>query len=247
MQIIPAIDLRDKKVVRLYRGMYDQQTVYSDDPAAIAMQWKEQGATLLHIVDLDGALNGVPSNLDVVKTIVEKVKLNVHFGGGVRSRESIDMAFSAGVHRVLMSTKVFEDPRFLSALPDETRRRIIVSIDSKSGIVMEKGWKDQTNISIFEGVKLVESSGIETAVVTDVASDGTLGGPNLEMLSIILETTKMKIIAAGGITTLDDIAQLMLLKKKHDNLYGGIIGKALYEGKINLKEAIRCASQETEA
>ncbi|MCK4994188.1 MAG: 1-(5-phosphoribosyl)-5-[(5-phosphoribosylamino)methylideneamino]imidazole-4-carboxamide isomerase [Candidatus Omnitrophica bacterium] len=240
--VYPAIDLRNGKVVRLYKGLYNKETIYSEDPVDIAKQWKAAGTQVLHIIDLDGAFVGKSKNLGVVKRIISECKLNVHLGGGIRSKEAIEQAINAGVHRVIMSTKIFQDKNFLSSLSEELKDKILVSIDSKDGVVMDKGWRGQTSLSVMEALRVVEVFGIKTCVVTDITQDGTLMGPNVLSLEKILSSTKMKIIAAGGMSSLDDVKTMAQIKKKHANLNGVIIGKALYEGKIDLKEAIDCAS-----
>lgn len=240
--INPAIDLRNGNVVRLYKGLYDKETIYSEDPVAIAKKWKAAGAQMLHIIDLDGALIGESKNLEVVKEIITECQLNVHLGGGIRSKEAIEQAVHAGVHRVIMSTRIFQDKSFLPGLSKELRQKIIVSIDCKEEMVMDKGWTGETSLSVKEAIGLVEAEGINTCIVTDVTQDGTLMGPNIALLESILKTTRMNIIAAGGMSSIDDVKSIVEVKKKYINLYGVIIGKALYEGKIDLKEAISCAS-----
>jgi phosphoribosylformimino-5-aminoimidazole carboxamide ribotide isomerase len=241
MIITPAIDIRKGKVVRLFRGLYNKETVYSQNPLAVAQQWKQEGAEILHIIDLDGAFYGEPRNVESIEQIIATVNVKVHVGGGIRSIESIERLLAKGVHRVIMSTKVFEDVTFLKSLKKNIRSKIIVSIDSKSGLVLDKGWTRQTALSVPEAVKLVEDSGINLAVITDVSTDGTLAGPNTALLSSVLAKTSINIITAGGISGIEDIKTLRRLKNDHDNLYGVIIGKALYEGNFTLKEALRYA------
>ncbi|MCG2711468.1 MAG: 1-(5-phosphoribosyl)-5-[(5-phosphoribosylamino)methylideneamino]imidazole-4-carboxamide isomerase [Candidatus Omnitrophica bacterium] len=241
LTVTPAIDLRNGNVVRLYRGLYNEETIYSKNPLDIAMQWKENGAQILHIIDLDGAFFGQLKNLDVVKKIIKKCKLKVHLGGGIRTKKAIEEAISAGVHKVIMSTRIFQDKSFLFGIKQSLRDKIIVSIDSKEGIVLDKGWRAQTRLSVKEALEIVEGAGIKTCVVTDIALDGTLMGPNVGLLEEILSSTKMKIIAAGGMSSIEDVKAMRQIQRKYVNLCGVIIGKALYEGKINLKEAIDCA------
>ncbi len=242
LTVNPAIDLRNGNVVRLYKGLYNQETIYSDDPLKIAEKWMDAGAQTLHIIDLDGARTGKLVNLNIVKKIINACDLKIQLGGGIRSKEAIEEAINAGVHRVIMSTRIFQDNNFLASLSHELKKRIIVSIDCKDGIVMDKGWSRQTSLSVLQAIKIVEDSGIKTCVVTDVAQDGTLKGPNVELIKNILSSTKMDIIAAGGMSTIDDVKTMTAIGNKYVNLNGVIIGKALYEGKIDLKEAINCAS-----
>ncbi|MFH1094437.1 MAG: 1-(5-phosphoribosyl)-5-[(5-phosphoribosylamino)methylideneamino]imidazole-4-carboxamide isomerase [Candidatus Omnitrophota bacterium] len=241
LMVIPAIDLRKGNVVRLYRGLYNKETIYSENPVEIAKQWKDNGAQILHIIDLDGALSGELKNLEVIKKIIKESDLKIHLGGGIRSKENIEEAIRIGVHKVIMSTRIFQDKSFLPGLNQRLRDKIIVSIDSKAGLVLDKGWTGQTRLSVKEAIGIVAKAGIKICVVTDISQDGTLMGPNLQLLEEILSSTKMKIIAAGGMSSIEDIKTLRQIQTKHINLYGVIIGKALYEGKINLKEAIDCA------
>lgn len=242
MQVIPAIDIREGRVVRLYRGLYNRQTVYSNDPAEVAKRWKDEGANILHVIDLDGAIYGSPKNL---KSVIEIVKQGVfvHLGGGLRSKETIEMAFKMGVNKVIISTKVFEDDKFLGSFKKDELERIIVSVDSKAGIVLDKGWINLTKLSVNEAIEKIEKIGIKFAVVTDISCDGTLHGLNISLLEEVLAITKMKIIASGGIANLDDIKTLCRLTHTYKNLFGVITGKALYEGKLKLKEAIDCGNK----
>ena len=242
MIITPAIDIRNGNVVRLFKGMYDNETIYSENPVEFAEKWKNQGARILHIIDLDGAFFGESRNMDIIEKIISQVGLNVHLGGGIRTKEAVLKALEVGVHKVIMSTKIFEDDGFLSGIDVKTRERIIVSIDVKNGVVMDKGWTSATSLTVAQAIKKIESAGARTAVVTDVSNDGTLEGPNLELLEQVLSSTSLDIIAAGGMSKIEDIKQLKQLSMKYNNLYGTIIGKALYENKIDLKEAISCAS-----
>ncbi len=241
MIITPAIDIRKGNVVRLLRGLYNKQTIYSTDPLSFAQKWKDQGAEILHIIDLDGAFYGESKNMDVIEKIIKQIGLKVHLGGGLRTEEAIKKVFALGVHKVIISTKVFEDDKFLSKLDEYTRSKVIVSIDSKSGVVLDKGWTGQTDLTVSQAVQQIENQGVKTAVITDVSSDGTLNGPNVELLTQVLISTKMKILCAGGISCIEDIKALNKLSLDYGNLYGTIIGKALYEEKIDLKEAINCA------
>ena len=241
MLITPAIDLRDGKVVRLFRGSYAKETVYSDDPLAVAEQWKQQGAEILHIIDLDGALQGKPVNSRIIAKIIKKTGIKVHTGGGIRSMKNIQTLLDKGVFRVIMSTKVFDDDDFMSGIAPDMKEKIIVSIDAKAGVVMNKGWTEQTVLTAQDAIRKVEQSGITMAIVTDVSSDGTLSGPNLSLLTGVLANTRVNILCAGGISGIEDIKTLRRLENDYNNLFGVIIGKALYEGKIDLKEAIDCA------
>ncbi len=255
MIIIPAIDLLGGQVVRLLRGEYDKETVYDKEPLNVAKRWQSQGAEIIHIVDLDGSLHGELKNLKFAQEIIQTLRIKVHYGGGVRSTEDIKTIFKAGVHRVIIGTMAFKDASFLekAAQDSDLKNRldnIIVSIDAKQSpdksdyILQAAGWT-QASLQTSQGAitKLKETK-INMAVVTDINRDGTLSGPNIELLESILKVTDLKIIASGGVSCLADIKNLKKLSDKYNNLYGAIIGKALYEERVNLKEAIDYAKKE---
>ncbi len=241
MIIFPAVDIRRGNVVRLYKGLYTKETIYSRDPVAFAKKWKDEGAEFLHIVDMDGAFYGKSKNLPIIIDIVKKLNIEVQVGGGIRSREAIENLLNNGVSRVVMSTKVFQDEDFLPGLGKALLSRVVVSIDSKSGMVLDRGWTGLTNLTVAEAVKKVEDMGVKTAIITDASCDGTLTGPNIQLLEQILSTSRMNIIAAGGVSSIADVQNLAEISQTRKKLQGAIIGKALYEEKINLKEAIDCA------
>lgn len=241
MQIIPAIDLKNGKVVRLTRGDYENVTVYSEDSRAVAKRWESQGAGALHVVDLDGALAGHPQNTDKVIEIVEAVKIPVELGGGLRSINSISYAFDIGVARAVLGSKVVQDIDFITTAIKRYKERIIVSIDSKDGIVMLEGWRKKSTIKGIDLAKRMEEEGASALIYTDIAVDGTLSGPNFKRLDDFLSNVNIPVIVAGGISSLDDIKKLYALNRR--NLSGVIVGKALYEGAIDLKEAISICSR----
>lgn len=235
--------------MRLYQGEYDKETVYDTAPLKTAQLWQEQGAGILHIVDLDGARYGELKNLSFIKEIIKKLNINVHYGGGVRTLDDIKTVFDAGVYRVIIGTKAFTDENFLAGISGDKQlrpylNRIIVSIDAKQApdksgyLVCTAGWTGQTQCTSREALKKLEDAGIGMAVVTDISRDGTLSGPNLEFLKEMLTSTSVQIIASGGISSLDDVRALKRLE--YFNLFGAITGKALYEGKFKLREAIDC-------
>ncbi|MBI4846374.1 MAG: 1-(5-phosphoribosyl)-5-[(5-phosphoribosylamino)methylideneamino]imidazole-4-carboxamide isomerase [Candidatus Omnitrophica bacterium] len=242
MIVIPAFDLKKGNVVRLFRGLYNKETIYSPDPVQVAKKWEKDGAEFLHIIDLDGAFFGEPKNLAVVEKIVKEVNLKVHFGGGIRSEETVKKVLSIGAHKVIMSTKIFEDSSFIENIGKNFAKKIIVSIDAKAGIVLDRGWTNQTELTVEQALKKVEAMGIRMAVLTDISCDGALSGPNIGLLEDVLSKTKIDIIASGGVSSLADIKAVSKLEKNHKNLLGIICGKALYEGRFKLKEAIDCAS-----
>lgn len=240
MKIIPAIDIKDGKVVRLTQGMADQVTVYSDDPLEVARRWDAFGVELIHVVDLDGALGGKIQNFDAIKRVAEGIKSKVEVGGGIRDIETIKMILSAGADKVCIGTKAL-DPEFLENVGRSFKNRIVVSIDAKDGIVYSKGWIHKTKTSAIDLAKEAEKIGITTIIYTDITRDGMLQGPNIRSLKELLSATHLDVIASGGISSIKDVKDLQALEK--DGLRGMIIGKALYENKIDLAEAIKVCSQ----
>lgn len=241
MKIIPAIDLKDGKVVRLTRGDYDKVKVYSEDPADMAKKWQSQGAEILHVVDLDGALAGEERNSASILKIIESTSIPVELGGGLRNFEAIEKAFSIGVSRVVLGSKAVEEIDFVKKAIAKYKEKIIISIDSKKGLVMLRGWTKASSVSAADLAKSAEELGASAVIYTDIARDGTLSGPDYSGLEELLDKVNIQVIAAGGIKSLDDIKRLLNLRRK--NLAGVIVGKALYEGTLDLKEAVRLCSQ----
>jgi len=237
MIIFPAIDIKDGKVVRLFQGQFDKVTEYDDEPVLVAKKWEEQGAQWLHLVDLDGAQSGVIKNLEIVTNIAESVKIPTQMGGGIRSEEDITRLFSAGVQRVILGTKVIENLDFLKKLLSKWQEKIAVSLDCSNGMVAQRGWTKVTNIKAIDFAKELEALGLQCLIYTDIAKDGTLKGPNFEGLNEILDTVNIPVIASGGIASIDDIKKLCKLKSK--GLIGAITGKAIYDGTLDLKEALK--------
>lgn len=237
MLIIPAIDIKDGSVVRFIQGRLEKK-VYSKDPVKTASHWVRQGARLIHVVDLDGAITGVPKNLDIVREIVNKHGVPVQFGGGVRKIETIRKLLDYGIFRVIISTKAVEDKIFLKAAFKEFKEKIIVSVDAKNDQLLIKGWQissKSTGILVF--ITRLKEIGFKQLIYTDTSRDGTLKGPNIRGIKKLLKETRMEIIASGGVSCLEDIRKLKILEK--GGLTGVILGKALYEGKFTLKEAQR--------
>ncbi|MBP7056470.1 MAG: 1-(5-phosphoribosyl)-5-[(5-phosphoribosylamino)methylideneamino]imidazole-4-carboxamide isomerase [Candidatus Omnitrophica bacterium] len=235
MRIIPAIDLRGGKVVRLSQGMADRETVYSDSPVDIAVKWAETGVDMIHIVDLDGAFEGELRNLPVVKDIVRTVKPRIELGGGMRDEASIQMALDAGVDKVVIGTRAL-DRRFLEKIVVIHGKKIVVGLDARAGMVRTKGWTSETDIKAIELARSIEASGVKTVNYTDISRDGMLEGPNIESLRELLRAVDMDIVAAGGVSTIEDVRNLKGIES--EGLSGIIIGKALYEGRIDLREAM---------
>jgi len=234
MLVIPAIDLKNGKVVRLLQGRYEEATIYSQDPLKIAKEWQKQGAERLHVVDLDGALEGEPKNIDVLRQIVENTQLAVEFGGGLRRREDIASIISIGAKWAILGTKACEDLDFVKDVFAEFGEQIIVSIDVKLGKVAGRGWTETTQIEDVDLVKRLQDIGVKSFIYTDISRDGTLSGCNVEGVKKVLEATGASIICSGGISTMEDIKNLKALGPQ--GLIGIIIGKALYEEKIHLTQ-----------
>ncbi|MDD4979861.1 MAG: 1-(5-phosphoribosyl)-5-[(5-phosphoribosylamino)methylideneamino]imidazole-4-carboxamide isomerase [Candidatus Omnitrophica bacterium] len=237
MLIIPAIDLKDGCVVRYTQGRFDKK-VYSRDPLKTARHWQKQGARLIHIVDLDGAISGKPKNLDIVKKIVKEIDVPVQFGGGVRNEIIIKTLLDCGIWRIILGTKAVEDKGFLEKSFKKFKDKIIVSLDAKANRVLAKGWQSNSaSVDILKLACRLKQIGFKQVIYTDILKDGTLKGPNIKGIKSIIKETGLGVIASGGISSLADISKLRLLDKKE--LVGVIIGKALYEGKFTLAEAIK--------
>ncbi len=236
MRIIPAIDLIGGETVRLLQGEYDRMLNYEISPQNAALKWESMGAELIHIVDLDGAKKGNPENLPVVREIVKTLKIPVELGGGFRTGENISEALDAGVWRVIIGSRAFEDMDFARRVVKEFGARVIFSMDIKALKPSVRGWKKTLNLEISDILSFFASLGVKEIIYTDIESDGMLSGPNIDNLKRILSETDIKIISAGGVKTIEDI---LALKEMEDiGISGVIIGRALYEGTIDLKEAI---------
>ncbi len=236
MIILPAIDLLDGKVVRLAQGRRDAVTVYSTDPVAVARRWAEAGATWLHVVDLNGAFDGTYTNLPVARQIIASCGINVELSGGIRTAETLAAAIEAGAARVVLGTKACEDPAFVREAAARYGRKIAVAIDAKAGQVVSRGWVSSTTLTPAALARSVRELGVETIICTDVSRDGMLQGPNLALLGDVLDVGSLHVIASGGISSLEDLKQLTALEPR--GVIGAIVGKALYEGKIDARQAI---------
>lgn len=239
MIIIPAIDIIQGRVVRLHQGDFSKEKFYSDDPVETALTWQKKGAKLLHIVDLDGARLGEIKNRDVVTRIIKSVSMSCEVGGGIREEKDIEYFLKQGAKRVVLGTRALEDPAYLKNVISKFGDKIVIGIDFAGKKVVKKGWQEDTGMKPDAVAKDMQCSGIKTIEVTDIAMDGTLRGPNIEMLKKILTSVNISVIASGGISSLDDIKTLRGIDSEH--LEGAIIGRALYEGKINLEDAIKIA------
>ena len=240
MKILPAIDLKDGKCVRLNKGDYKQVTHYSNSPLNMAETWIRQGANNLHIVDLDGAKAGKPINFTIIESIRKEFpNLFIQVGGGIRNQENIDRYIDVGIDKVIIGTKVIADPEFIKKINANLLNKIIVDVAVKDEMLAVQGWNESSSYNINEFIKILEQNSISEIVFTDVSKDGMLQGINLEKIKEIINFSNIPLIASGGVTSIKDIQNL---KKLADNgLSGIIIGKAIYENKISLPEAIKIA------
>ncbi len=232
--IIPAVDIKDGKAVRLFKGDPDSVKVYGDNPVDTAKVWEEKGAKHLHIVDLDGAFEGKPKNYKIVERIVKSVSIPVEFGGGLRSFEAVKVMFDIGVERVVIGSMAYQNRKETEKSIEYFPNRVVIGIDAKDGRVAIKGWLEKTEYTPVEFAKLFDESKIWGFLYTDVNRDGTMVGPNIEGTERLAKSLKHPVIASGGVSSLEDVLKLYQLKKY--GVYGVVIGKALYEGKINLEE-----------
>ena len=238
MIILPAIDMYDKKAVRLFKGDYSQMTVYSDNPVEIALDFRNSGAEFIHLVDLEGAKDGTTPNIDVVEKIIKETGLKAEIGGGIRSKEVLEKYLSIGVSRVILGTAAVNDRDFLLWAVEKYGEKIAVGADIKDGFVAIKGWVEKSEIKCGDFFRDMENIGVKTIICTDISKDGAMKGTNLQMYRELSEKFSIDIVASGGVSSMDDIKALREMK-----IYGAIVGKAYYIGAINLKEAIKEASQ----
>lgn len=236
MIIYPAIDLYDGKAVRLYKGDYENMTVYSHNPIEIARDFEAAGATHIHMVDLEGARDGTTPNLSIVRQVADETSLFVEIGGGIRNMETVQRYFAAGVDRVILGTAAVNDPDFLKAAVAEYGEKIAVGADVKDGFIAIKGWLEQSELTLEAFLERMERLGIRNVICTDISRDGAMRGTNLELYRQLSKKYKMDITASGGVSTMEDIRALRRME-----LHGAIIGKAWYTGAINLTEAIEVA------
>lgn len=235
MIILPAIDLKGGKCVRLRQGRAEDVTVYGDDPAAQASDWAKQGGSELHVVDLDGAFDGVPRHLEVIKRIITAFGGPVEVGGGIRTPEALAAILNAGAARAIIGSAALDDPEFLTNAVALYGDRIAVGIDARDGMVQTKGWVETSKVKATELASAVAKAGVKTIIYTDTATDGMLKGPNLTQMAAICDAAKgCDITASGGISSTFDIENLKALERK--NLRAAIVGKALYDGRVTLKE-----------
>lgn len=234
MQLYPAIDIKNGQCVRLTQGLFDHVTVYSSTPLEVAQAWESKGATFLHLVDLDGALAGQSVNAPVIEQIVRSVHIPVQIGGGIRSREAVQSMVNLGVRRVIIGTKAVEEPEMIRGLVSEFGAdRIVVGVDAKDGMAAVQGWEKTSPFSALDLCLRMKEYGVQHIVYTDISKDGMLAGPNVAHTKKLTRETGMDIIASGGVSSLEDLQCLY-----DEGIRGAIIGKALYEKRIDLKEAV---------
>lgn len=234
MRLYPAIDIKDGRCVRLKQGKFDDVNVYADNPVDIARAWERAGASYIHLVDLDGALMGRGVNRDVIRKIAQTVYVPVQLGGGIRTKADLEEVFELGVARAIIGTKAVSDPLFVEeCIETFGADRIVIGIDAKNGLVAVEGWGEVSNVTALELGNDMKKLGVKTIVYTDIAKDGMLAGPNIAATKELSDATDIDIIASGGVSTMEDLEQL------HANgIHGAIIGKALYEKRIDLATAI---------
>jgi phosphoribosylformimino-5-aminoimidazole carboxamide ribotide isomerase len=234
MEVIPAIDLRGRKCVRLYQGDYDKETVYSDDPLSVALQWQEMGATRVHIVDLDGAASGTQANLEVIRLMSGAINVPLQVGGGIRDVGSAENIIGMGVQRIVFGTSAVENPSLVEqACIRFGADAVVVGVDAKDGLVATRGWRETSSITVLNLIHQMTALGVKRFLYTDISRDGTLSEPNFQAYDEIIEKHSVALIASGGVSSLEHLKKLAEI-----GVEAAIIGKALYTGDINLREAI---------
>jgi phosphoribosylformimino-5-aminoimidazole carboxamide ribotide isomerase len=239
MLIIPAVDIKNGKCVRLYQGRMNTETVFSDDPSAMAQKWVDEGAEIVHVVDLDGAVEKSPRNLDSIKKIIRRINARVQVGGGIRNETTVRMFFELGAERVVVGTEAIRNPKFVKDACKAFPGRIVVGIDARDGMVAIEGWTKTTQIKALDLAKQFEDCGVAAINFTDIHRDGMKTGPNINETRRLAEAISIPVVASGGVSTIKDIQNLKALEAV--GVVGIITGRALYSGSLNLKEAIEVA------
>ncbi len=237
MEVIPAIDLLDGKCVRLYQGDYNQADIFSDNPVEIARQWAAEGATRLHVVDLDGAKEGKSVNLSVIEAIAKAITIPVQVGGGLRDRPGVSRLLDTGVKRAILGTVAVEKPELVTELCQEFPEQIVVGIDARNGKVATRGWLETSEVAATDLAQRMAQQGAAAIIYTDIHRDGTLSGPNMPALRELAESIDIPVIASGGVSSLTDLLSLLSLEAV--GVTGAIVGRAIYTGDVSLKEAVR--------
>ncbi len=240
MILFPAIDLKNGQCVRLEQGDFAKQTTFNDDPLAVAKDFEAAGATWLHVIDLDGAKDGVRANQETIRSIVEHTSLNVQVGGGIRSEADVKALLELGVNRVIVGSMAVENLNLLTSLAVAYPGKILVSLDVRDGFVTYKGWQKQSPITTLVMCRTLRRIGIDTIIYTDIATDGMMSGPNLSAYAMLKEATDLNVISSGGVRNIADLKRLQEL-----GLSGAIVGKAIYLGHLDVKEAIICLQDES--
>ena len=233
MEVIPAIDIRGGRCVRLEQGDYDRETIFGDDPVKMAVRWAALGAARIHVVDLDGARDGGQGNADIVQQIVQSVDSAIQCGGGIRDIPTLQNTIDRGVNRVVIGTAAVKDPSMLTEAVALAGHQLIVSVDARDGLVSLEGWTESTDIPALSLIDRLQGLGVERIVYTDIMRDGVKGGPNFEMYERLTSQSSVKVLCAGGVSSLDDVRRLA-----ECGVEGAIIGRALYTGEIDLAEAL---------
>jgi phosphoribosylformimino-5-aminoimidazole carboxamide ribotide isomerase len=236
MKIIPAIDIKNGNCVRLLQGRMDAETIYSDDPAKIAVQWQTQGAEIIHIVDLDGAVEKHPKNLSTIRNILDAVSVDIQVGGGIRNEDSVALFLDLGVKRVIIGTEAVKNPDWVLELCKKYPGRIVVGIDARNGMVAIEGWTKTTEVAAVDLARRFEDGGVAAINFTDIHRDGMQTGPNVEETGKLAAAISIPVVASGGVSTIDDVKNLLPLTEF--GVVGIITGKALYSRTLDLKEAI---------
>lgn len=234
MRLYPAIDIRDGQCVRLKQGVFQDVTIYAKEPFRVAMAFEEQGAEFIHLVDLDGALCGKGANTEAIRQIVQNVRIPLEIGGGIRSLKEIEEKLAMGISRVILGTKAVENPEFVKdALYHFGAEKIVIGIDAKDGRVATNGWEKVCELNAVDFALQMKAMGVKTVIYTDIATDGMLCGPNFEQTETMVKVTGLDIVASGGVSCMEDLIKLEKL-----GVEGAVLGKAIYEKKIELKEAV---------
>lgn len=240
MEVIPAIDLKDGRCVRLYQGDFTRESVFSDDPAAVARRWEEEGAVRLHVVDLDGAAEGGPRNTPLIEAIVKAVEMPVQVGGGIRSLQTLAEYLEMGVKRVVLGTSAVEDADLVEEACRRYGEAVVIGVDARDGYVATSGWTRKTQVPASRLVVQMEGLGVRRFIYTDIARDGTLTSPNFDEVARILSLVSVPVIASGGISSIEHLVELQGL-----GVEGAIVGRALYTGDVDLGRAIERVSRES--
>ena len=241
MKLLPAIDILNGSCVRLNKGKYNEITTYSNDPLAIATKWYEIGIRNIHIVDLNGAKTGELTNFSIINKIRESLSdLYIQVGGGIRTRESVDKYLKSGIDKIIIGTKALTSPEFLGSIPLDLRKRIIVDVAMNNNVLASDGWIEKSEINIVDFIKKLETNNITELVVTDISKDGMLSGINQALYKKISSLTEIPIIVSGGVTTLEDVHEIISMRDK--GLSGIIIGKAIYENRIKISDLVKLES-----